>query len=165
MKSVYFEFDDNGKIVRCSNEYIGDYCVKFDFVDGGLKLSDGEQERFDNMGRELARKNEILLEELRGEKQKIEFERKQIDLMAEKIRKAAQNDSEKILADARSRAGKIRMAAYNDAAKWNKAIAAKFDTMIKDASKTCFGRIVEKPIWERIKRRWVSKRIAKFEIV
>lgn len=139
MKSVYFEFDDNGKIVQCSNEYFGDYCVKFDFVDGGLKLSDGQQERFDKMGREMARKNEILLEELRCAKQEIEFERKQID----------------------SRAGKIRMAAYNDAVKWNNAIAAKFDAMIKDASKTFFGRIIEKPIWERMKRRWVSKRIKK----
>ena len=139
MKSVYFEFDDNGKIVRCSNDYFGDYCVKFDFVDGGLKLSDGQQERFDKMGREMARKNEILLEELRCEKQEIEFERKQQD----------------------SRAGKIRMAAYNDAAKWNNAIAAKFDAMIKDASKTFFGRIIEKPIWERMKRRWMSKRLAK----
>ena len=60
-----------------------------------------------------------------------------------------------------SEAGKMRMAAYNDAAKWNKAISAKFDAMIKDASKTFWGRIVEKPIWERMKRRWVLKIIAK----
>ena len=161
MKSVYFEFDENGKIVQCSNEYFGDYCVKFDFVDGGLKLSDGQQERFDKMRREMARKNAILLNELRRKKQEIEFERKQIDSRAEKIRIAAHNDTEKILADAKSGAGKIRMAAYNDAAKWNNAIAAKFDAMIKDASKTFFGRIIEKPIWERMKRRWISKRIKK----
>lgn len=77
-------------------------------------------------------------------------------------------DAEKKLADAGrlqhnilSNAGKIRMVAYNDAAKWNNAIAAKFDAMIKDASKTFFGRIIEKPIWERMKRRWMSKRLAK----
>lgn len=77
-------------------------------------------------------------------------------------------DAEKKMADAGrlqhnilSDAGKIRMAAYNDAAKWNNAIAAKFDAMIKDASKTFFGRIIEKPIWERMKRRWMSKRLAK----
>lgn len=77
-------------------------------------------------------------------------------------------DVERKLADAGriqhnilSDAGKIRMAAYNDAAKWNNAIATKFDAMIKDASKTFFGRIIEKPIWERMKRRWMSKRLAK----
>ena len=165
MKSVYFEFDDNGKIVKCSNDYFGDSCIKFDFVGGGLKLSGGQQERFDKMGRDLARKNEILLEELRREKQEIEFERKQIDSRAEKIRMAAQNDAERIRHNALSDAGKIRMAAYNNAAKWNKAIDAKIDAMIKDASKTFFGRILEKPIWERMKRRWVSKRITKSDIV
>lgn len=77
-------------------------------------------------------------------------------------------DAEKKLADIErnkhnvlSDAGKIRMSAYNDAAKWNNAISAKFDAMIKDAQKTFFGRIIEKPIWERMKRRWMSKRLAK----
>lgn len=60
-----------------------------------------------------------------------------------------------------SEIGKIRMGAYNDAAKWNKAIDAKFDAMIKKASKTFFGRIIEKPIWKMMKRRWMSKRLAK----
>ena len=78
------------------------------------------------------------------------------------------SDVEKKLADAErkqhnvlSDAGKIRMSAYNDAAKWNNAISAKFDAMIKDAQKTFFGRIIEKPIWKRMKRRWMSKRLAK----
>ena len=152
MKSVYFEFDDNGKIVACSNEYFGDYCVKFDFVDGGLKLSDGQQERFDKM----RRKNGILLEELRIKNDKLTLI---ISQQKNKIREleAQKGRQQTIL----SEAGKIRMAAYNDAAKWNNAITAKFDAMIKDASKTIFGRFVEKPIWERMKRRWISKRIKK----
>lgn len=70
-------------------------------------------------------------------------------------------DAERLQHNILSDAGKIRMAAYNDAAKWNNAIAAKFDAMIKDASKTFFGRIIEKPIWERMKRRWMSKILAK----
>lgn len=70
-------------------------------------------------------------------------------------------DAERIQHNVLSEVGKLRMAAYNDAAKWNKAIAAKFDAMIKDASKTFFGRIIEKPIWERMKIRWMSKRLAK----
>lgn len=96
----------------------------------------------------------------RGER--IECEKLQTEILkkeAEIKRKLA--DAERIKHNILSGAGKIRMAAYNDAAKWNNAIAAKFDAMIKDASKTFLGRIIEKPIWERMKRRWMSKRLAK----
>lgn len=97
------------------------------------------------------------------ERYKIEIERK---LAADAEKKLA--DAEKKLADAKriqhnvlSDVGKLRMSAYNDAAEWNNSITAKFDAMIKDAQKTFFGRIIEKPIWERMKRRWMSKRLAK----
>ena len=104
----------------------------------------------------MRRKNGILLEELRIKNDKLTLI---ISQQKNKIREleAQKGRQQTIL----SEAGKIRMAAYNDAAKWNNAITAKFDAMIKDASKTIFGRFVEKPIWERMKRRWISKRIKK----
>lgn len=150
MKSVYFEFNEKGDIVRCSNAPFGDECVKFILSDGQLLIADGERERIGKMAKfnaeEWARKSI----ELRNERESFEMK---------KERELA--DIERIKHNIMSDAGKIRMAAYNDAAKWNNAIAAKFDAMIKDASKTFFGRIIEKPIWERMKRRWMSKRLAK----
>lgn len=150
MKSVYFEFNEKGDIVRCSNAPFGDECVKFILSDGQLLIADGEKERISKMAKfnaeEWARKSI----ELRNERESFEMK---------KERELA--DIERIKHNIMSDAGKIRMSAYNDAAKWNNAIAAKFDAMIKDASKTFFGRIIEKPIWERMKRRWMSKRLAK----
>ena len=90
------------------------------------------------------------------ERYKIEIERK---LAADAEKKLA--DAKRIQHNVLSDVGKLRMSAYNDAAEWNNSITAKFDAMIKDAQKTFFGRIIEKPIWERMKRRWMSKRLAK----
>ena len=100
--------------------------------------------------KEQCAKQKIVIANLKDENKRLKDENKRL---SEDLKTA----SHKILSDA----GKIRMAAYNDAAKWNNAIAAKFDAMIKEASKTLFGRFVEKPIWKRMKRRWMSKRIAK----
>lgn len=86
--------------------------------------------------------------------------RVRVEYELERVKKEL-SELKKNLPNIESEAGKIRMNAYNDAAKWNKSISAKFDAMIKDASKTFFGRIIEKPIWERMKRRWMSKRLAK----
>ena len=61
----------------------------------------------------------------------------------------------------KSEVAKAKVSAYNDAKKWNNAISAKFDEMIKESSKTLFGRIFEKPILERFKKRWVSLKMKK----
>ena len=105
-------------------------------------------------------KNELLAYNSRLRADSEKNKRVRVEYELERVKKEL-SELKKKLPNIESEAGKIRMNAYNDAAKWNKAIAAKFDAMIKDASKTFFGRIIEKPIWERMKRRWVSKRIKK----
>jgi len=107
--------------------------------------------------KEQCAKQKIVIANLKDENKRLKDENKRLKDENKRLSEDLKTASHKILSDA----GKIRMAAYNDAAKWNNAIAAKFDAMIKEASKTLFGRFVEKPIWKRMKRRWMSKRIAK----
>ena len=105
-------------------------------------------------------KNELLAYNSRLRADSEKNKRVRVEYELERVKKEL-SELKKKLPNIESEAGKIRMNAYNQAAKWNNAIAAKFDAMIKDAQETFFGRIIEKPIWKRMKRRWMSKRLAK----